>query len=135
MPRASFYTFVTRESRNERYNIRQTTFPDGFSRFLKAISRMFTTSMRVCARLRAPVQRSTTGSASSILRSGLTWRTSCSRILLPAIPGNSIPGNDFTPRVTRFYAKISRARFRSLVSPKPHGDIAARDSIIFAMGK
>lgn len=102
MPRASFYTLVTRESRNERYSIRRMTaflmVPLSLSlsnRYDECLRRM----QRACARLRAPLRRST-GPASSISRRDAKVQQNS----LAAIPGNSIPGNDFTPRVTRLYA-------------------------------
>ena len=75
---------------------------------------------RACARLRALLQRST-GPASSISRRDLDKVQQNS---LLAILGNSIPGNDFTPRITRLYAisttlTFSRlsARSRTEISP------------------
>lgn len=106
MPRASFYTLVTWESRNECIQYKAFLMvPFSLSPSLSLCRERCTTNVYDECSGRAVTSRQL---VQHLAFRGAARRgcTRCSRILCPAIPGNSIPGNDFTPRVTRLYGDI-----------------------------
>ncbi|KAL0132331.1 hypothetical protein PUN28_000253 [Cardiocondyla obscurior] len=108
MPRAELlHARNPRESRNERYSIwRTTAFPTDPSSFLSlslvriGAACVYDEVQRACARLRALDSGAFDWSGRHLAFRVARTHKVHGENSLPAIPGNSIPGNDFTPRVT-----------------------------------